>query len=464
LCRPLIAAAVLLFLSFTAAFYFVRVNASGNGFHYYGHIPPGSSPELIVVGFNDDTSVELYDITDPSNPELLNSTTLNKGRAAVIYVYKAHYKPRYFKVVSNKRIGVLLTEITVGSTLYPAITGGFAGKEFVLMSRMPKYGKYTAVYAYEDAKATLYDEKGNKIMEIEIPQGKGVNLDLVPKKPYRLVSTGRLLIISMAEDCITYLVDEQGRLKGKHFGGGGFSPPMGGNEIGVVVIPYEAGEVKIYDNNGKLLASHVFEEAEAELMVPWVVKLGGKPKEFKVVSTGMISVLAGNMDSSGSFGDDAASIVIPADEKVGLYMPSYAYAAIIASESTTIAVGGELRELDEDEHLLIVVDPSILDYLNATESSSDIVVLPVGTNATAVRATRPVTVQVNYLGGWDNWCTYILAVEDAELSLSPPKPGGEIKEVRIVRGGGGIPFEAVIGGVAGAAVVAVVLILRKRKT
>jgi len=447
----------------------ITVSASGcltqpneDSFHYYGHVPPNATPEVIVVGFSDGTHVEMYNITDPQSPELLASVTVNRGHVVVVYTYKRYHRPRYFKVVSNKRIGLLLTETLTGAMVYPSITGGFAGKEFILMSRQPKYGKYTAIYAYEDAKASLYDEKGNKIMDIEIPQGKGVNLNIIARKPYRLVSSGRILVLSMAEDCITYLVDERGRLKGEHFGSGGFSPP-GGNEIAVVVIPYEVGEVKIYDNDGKLLASHEFKEDEVELMIPWIVKLGDKPKEFSIVSTCLISVLVGNMDPDSTFSDDVTSIVVDANELIGLYTPSYAYAVIFAKEPTTIIVGGIVRDLDKDEHLLVVVNPGMLGYLNTTETAKDVVVLAAGPGTVAVKATKPIAIQVNYpFDSWDNWCTYIPAVEDAGIDLGPPEPGGKIKEIKISRGGG-LPLGMIVAGIAIVIIVALLLIFKRMR-
>jgi len=125
---------------------------------YYGYAPLGTTPSptwvfdevidkktivknltgltqvefLDVIGFEDDTHVELWDIV---TGQKTNSTVLRKLEKETFMIKMG----TYFKVVSDKRVGVYLwggaNYYGLGATtFYPALDGGFVGRKFVFLS------------------------------------------------------------------------------------------------------------------------------------------------------------------------------------------------------------------------------------------------------------------------------------------------------------------------------------------
>jgi len=101
------------------------------------YLVPSGMTLLDIVGLEDGTSVEIWDIY---TNERIESVTLDKFEKRHFFMPVG----TFFKIVSTKKIGALLSggeslfepdgrEEPPGgtSTFYPAVTGGFRGKEFI---------------------------------------------------------------------------------------------------------------------------------------------------------------------------------------------------------------------------------------------------------------------------------------------------------------------------------------------
>lgn len=209
----------------------------------YGHVDNGTAI-LDIVGYNDSTHVMLYDISGVE-PRIIESFVVNR-----MQLYNTTLPAKtYFKLVSDKPIYASIkggggysfsADWSGPSVFYPSTDGGFAGKEFIFLADFSLAGAllYTGgpgptIYGVEDADVKIFDADGNIVWQGSVKANQTLNQVKIPnnRKVYRIVSTGRIMFANWgAETYYTYvaLPSPMGGYTGKFFFG---SQDAGGREV-----------------------------------------------------------------------------------------------------------------------------------------------------------------------------------------------------------------------------------------
>lgn len=452
---------IIIFLIFLIIATVVNTYGEEGKYVYYGAIPPLVYADLFIVGFSDNTHVKLLNVSDPSNIKLLKEISINNGELMILYSYTNFNTTNVFKVVSDKRIGVYIGGKEIGMTLYPSKQGGLIGNEFYLINRIPsKYGSYMTVLTYEDSEIKFYDDRGKLLIHATIPQYRFLRLNKIPQKPYRLSSTGRAVVVSGAEDAFAYLVDERGRLIGERFIGGVFSSMS--KDTLVIVIPYEQCTVKIHDLKHNKLAEHTFTQSDVLTGRYWLYRFNRKPLEFLVESNRPITVMAGaaspGENELNNFADDTASLTIPANITFNFLLVDFAF--IFTDKPTMVGVGTSIIKLRENEHIIIgVAGNGFEKYLH--DPYAYIVSVP-RQGIVQLESSQPITLQLYVGRSYDNWGTYIVSLQDSNIDLGPPKPGGKIKE-EIITSKKGFPIEYIVTVLVIVLISIVIIVMKIRR-
>ncbi len=449
-------------LLFTIVFSVVVLAAPGQTpghFTYFLHVPPSSDEcYLYAVGWSDNTKVEVYELTPDGSQKLITTDTVNRMEVKTLVTFKKRESDGWFiKVIASNRLGILLDDRDEAATLYPSVDGFLVGKEFIIYGvkgrvEVNMQGS-TIIYAYEDAKVTLYDSKGGVIKEYKLIQNQSVLLPAIGHpQPCRVVSTGRIMVATWGANSLTALVDAKSRLKGRWFAGFSFL-----DEGYLIVIPYEACKVYVYDESGKLIGSKELTEGDIAVGTPWIFN-SSTPGTLRVVSTGNISVFSGQY----GFGDDFTVVSVPGNFEMAFYLPPTipAYAVVFSDRPVDITIDGyPAFSLSGDDYGILISRKEMAYWFNASREQG--LVRFIGPMVHRIMANGPVVLAIYYYGGWDDWGSYAVALEDAGRELPDPKPSKGVANE-----GGGINLgEIALYGV-GAAIIAImaviVLILVKR--
>ena len=436
----------------------------GQSKDYY--VPSGSAI-LDIVALEDNTEVEIIDIY--ANWKMA-SDVLNKFEKKHFFIPFG----TFFKVVASERVGVLLTgganiyepdgrEEPPGgtSTFYPAVTGGFRGREFIFVAApathpfaysRDRIGYNFYLMALDESDWSLSDsvgqwsqsghlsQRGTRQMVLQSrtfyhayaeTHGGGGN-DVV----FHLKTTGDVMISScggvgdfVAVPAIT------GGYIGKVF----YTPAAltfggTGRTVAFVVIPLEACEVTVYDGNLNTIATHTFSASDVTNRNYWFYSLGEGRFDLIVQSTGNVAFMAGKTDGAASverFGDDITFVGARPNQEVRFYAPTMAI--IFAPEDLTISIdGGASIIMSKDEFRLL-------------ESGVHSVV-----------ADKHVIIEILAVGnGWVGWGSYLIEPLDVDVSFEAP-------ENFLSRGIDYTTYIIIGSVIAVVVIVAVVLIIKRR--
>lgn len=416
-----------------------------------GHRYVGSPPQLTIVGVHDGTSVKMYSLTD-------------KGVIASFIIDRTEFRripltnETYFKVVSDKRVSVLLSGgggfyggIHGSSTFYPSIDGGYVGYEFIFAPINSTNGALH-IFFVEDAHVTVQDAQGNVVEELEATAGatKTTYLRKSPGEAYSLaletytvVSTGRIMLAGLDENSFLYLPCLTGGFVGRHFLGA-----INGETL-IIVVALEDAEVVIYDLSRPNWHIALFGPD---------VKMGLSARDWhnatmsagipmRIDSTGNVSVLI----SQGGFrahirpyippeliGDDVGVVMVRPGQEFGFFVPTEA--VVFAHEASIIEVDGALVSVREDEYLTLAQGVHM------------------------VKATTPITIEI--LGhGWeydvgepklswhyDNYACYLVSYQGFRDNYPSPLGVGGLGEI--------MPYVGI--GIAIPMFLVIVILMRKR--
>ena len=426
-----------------------------NGTIYYPQWLNGSA-YLDIVGVTDDTSVEVYDITE-DEPRLLHETTINRMELKTFTLMAG----TAFKVVSDMFVAVTLNGGTGswywagGHLFYPSTDGGFAGKEFIFMAlpsseppEMPrKSGDRHAIHAIDDAEVSLYDDKGNLVKTYSVKANRTSLIDLSRRTVSRVVSTGRIMVATWDWSGYTVLPNAFGGFKGKRF----LTEPdaIDAETAAVAIIAQEKPcKVTIYDtDSGAILVEEDLAAYELLNVNKDVVDLIAK--SLLIMATEEVLAFTASATDTGlitDFGDDITFLGLEPG-------PSTVY----------IVTKGYLFAPEGDTEVWIGPIPQIVKKGTYTELPSGLVKLR--TNATTILellALHTFTVWaeppniVIQGDGLDDWATYLVPTQTVSITYPPAVGGGE----------GGL--ELPIAEIAGAVILVVIVIAvwrpwRKRK-
>jgi len=409
--------------------------------------------ELNIIGVEDQTRVEVYNLTDKSltasfTVNRMQLRTLTLGSPATGVTPPPEVEGSFVKVVSDKLVSVLLTGggYNEMSAYYPSTDGGYAGKEFIFK---PVNGTWepqiyvwefetSVVWGVENAHVTVYDAAGAKVTELDVAANAYRMIKLRPDSVYRLVSTGRVMVAGVSRESFMYAPSATGGFIGKTFygflGGVGGGDKWIGTRQSFIVIALENCEVNVYNLNRPgwqialqgpdikktLRAGEYWFDTTFLLQAP-----------TRIDSTGKIIVIygAGGYGWGVSFaqpvtipeylGDDVKQIVVRAGEEFKFYAPTSA--VVFSHEDADVMIDGSALTMDADDYQVILGGMH------------------------TVQATGPLTVEVlsdaNFfvtgIGSWDfqrrldSWATYLISTRFLEVTYQAPPTAGSITELLI---------------------------------
>jgi len=435
---------------------------------YYGYVPPTSlslfpsdhnrsvevytdlasinmstwqPPRIDIIGINDTTHVEIYNLTDKT---LMESLVVNRMQLHSLVLPNE----TYFKVVSDKIVAVGLSgggrpkwsnTLSGGFVVfYPSTDGGFSGREFIFKA-MPSSWEPTIyvverdvyhVFGVETSHVTIYDAHQDRVGEVDVQANSFKSVPLTSGEVYRVTSTGRILIEGAAMETFKYLPSLTGGFVGQHFEGTVQNVAASGNFVSMMVIAQEESEVSIYDmSKPSWLISLSGPDLKKRLAAgeSWFISstLAGKP--VRIESTGDVTVLMGrggwywgtpgqlNITLPYNLGDDISFIGATPGQTLSFYAPTEAI--IFATQDVSITIDGVPTMMKKDER------QNIFSGQHTVSANATVIVEILGSANIWSAAHQRI--------GFDNWGTYIMPSQGLRVSYAPPPPIGGLGELVI---------------------------------
>ena len=423
---------------------------------------PSGMTLLDVVGLEDGTSVEVWDIYAKQK---IDSATIDR------FEKKLFYMPigTFFKIVASKRIAALLNggasifepdgreELPGGtSTFYPAVTGGFRGREFIFNAAPPTHpfaysadriGHNFYLIALEETDWSLSDsvniwstsghlaQRATRTMLLQsrlFHQGThgGAGNDVVF---HLTTSSDAEVLCSALGDFVAVPAVTGGYVARLFYAPVSVTFQDVGRTAAFIVVPLEEGQVTIYDGNLNTMATHTFTETDVSDMDYWYYDLGIGRYSLIAESTGDIAFMVGQTMGTAEIdylGDDIAFIGSRPNQEIRFYAPTMA--VIFAPETLTINIdGGAPIQMAEDDFRLL------------------------DSGVHSLSADKHVVVEVLAAGaGWNNWGSYLIEPSDVDVSFEAPEDfTAKAVDYTIY----------IAGGVVAVAVVVVLFMLRRRR-
>ena len=434
---------------------------------------------LSIVGINDSTQVEVYDLT---SMELLASKTIDRMELWTVQLGSRETgetvpeaEEAYIKVVSDKIVAVHLGGgpgrafqgggggglIVFGSyVFYPSTDSGFASREFIFMATETTwkpdmyFGEHDVyhIFGVEDCHVTVFNADGVEVTELDVVAGSFNKISLSAGYVYRVSSTGRILICGISDECFKYLPSLTGGFVGKHFLGTVLGQTQEQGRESILVVAHEDAEVSVLDTTrpGWLIALQG-PDLKKSLVAGeyWFdsTMRGGIP--VRIDSTGRISVLMGkgvgggwSAETNTSFienlGDDVSIAGVRAGETFGFFAPTSAI--VFATQDSTVEIDDMPVAMQQDEYY------SLLPGQHTVRGNAPIVVEILG-EGTASPAASGTT--------WCSWGGYLVSSQGSEVTYPEPPPIGGFGEL--------ITYIAVGVAVPIVIIIAAILIRKKRK-
>jgi hypothetical protein len=423
---------------------------------------PANVAILDVAGIKDNTKVEIWDVYAD---QLIASATINRLEKKHFYIPSG----TFFKLASSERVAAFLgggsalnepdgREEPPGgtSTFYPSTTGGFRGREFIFVAApathpfaysKDRIGYNFYLFALKDTDWSLADaagiwstsgqltQRGTRTLLLQsrlFHQGThgGAGSDTV----FHLTTANDAEVSSCAIGDFVAVPALTGGYVGKLF----YAPEAvtfeDGRSAAFIVVPLQAGEVKVYDGDLNTIATHSFTDSDVETRRYWYYNLGVGRFNFIVESTGDICFMVGQTEGSAEIeflGDDITFVGARPNQEVRFYAPTMA--VLFAPEDSTVTIdGGAPLQMKADSFRLL-------------ESGVHSVV-----------ADKHVVVELLASGvGWNGWGSYLIEPADVDVSFEAPE-GLLSKPVNMI----------LYGGIAAVVVVVVALaavLMRRRK-
>jgi len=410
----------------------------------YGHVDNGTC-YLDIIGYNDSTTVKIFDVTKPT-PVLLESFTINR-----MELHNTTIPAKtYFKVVSDKPVAVMAGGgNTYGSgfnLFYPSTDGGYAGKEFIFMAiedrgRTERPAPGTTIHAIEDAHVKIYDDEGKLVFEKTVKANTTRTLRLVSRKVYRAISTGRILLGVWSQHTVKAVPSPMGGFKGTYFFVIQDANTHGAPQWSAMFIinqekPSHVKIIKI--GTGAVLTEKDLNPRELWFVTSHDVDFMTVP--VMVTSTNNIILISGNVYSMSpipvNMWNDVTVIGIRPNDPTTIYVISSAVA--FSPEATAkVTVGGISTTIPKGRFL------ELPGGLITITSNATLIVEIISMPTTTFPSTgEPQTIEVLAL---DSWGTYLPTAEGVKLTY--PKP--------VVKEEGGMDM-LLYGAAAAVAVIVVV--------
>jgi len=436
---------------------------------------------LDIIGINDSTRVEVYNLTDRS---LMASKTINRMGLWTLYLGTSAQgtsppsgQDVYFKVVSDKLVSVLLQggrtnfygttmatwyEDEGFSAIYPSTDGGFFGKEFIFMTTNACWSpviyvlekELYHVFGIENAHVTFYDASGAVAATLDVSANSFGTVHLRTQSVYRAVSTGRIMLAGLNMGSFMYLPSLTGGFEGRSFiGTMPGSIYVAAREF-VVAEALEDADVRLFDlRRPGMMIALTGPDVRKSLRAGehWVNSTMKTETPLRIESSGNITVLFGRGGIWAyigypvePLGDDITFLGARAGETLSFYVPTQG--VIFAPQDMTIEIDGVATTMRTDDHY------TLLSGVHTIRSTAPTIVEVLGWGSDTTTEGGRTAFSRTKRGTFDNYGSYLLTVQSLELTYPPPAPIGGIAEL--------IP---IIGGVAAVVVIIVALLVVRRR-
>jgi len=210
-----------------------------------------------VIAYTDETEVSVYML--PSN-QLVEDETINEMEKLFVRLANG----TFFKVHASKPVAVEFLGGNVGgkeldpdmnqaaliNSLYPAVDGGYVGREFVFIAAQGLTGLQYRILALEESEVTVYKEDGSTLTSFTLEANEYRSLSLSAFKAYRVASTGNIMVQSFGRGRSMYVPSVEGMYSGTRF----YTISLPGTDTwdptvayGFQIIAAEEAKVTIYD-------------------------------------------------------------------------------------------------------------------------------------------------------------------------------------------------------------------------
>jgi hypothetical protein len=421
---------------------------------YYGYVPPStnipavdeviggakinytvpsSTAILDVVGLIDGTNIEIWNIYVNQR---LYSAMLNKLEKKFFFIPVG----TFFKIIASKRIAALLsggsilydpdgfwlstTRLRGGtSTFYPAVTGGFRGREFIFNAAPATHpwgysadhiGYNFYIVGLEETDWALVDAvqissksghlsqygTATMLLQSRFFHGGthgGFGNDVV----FHLTTTSDVEVSCCAIGDFVAVPAITGGYIGRLFYAPlavTFDDP--GRTAAFIAIPLKEGQLKVYDRSLNQIASHSFTTSDVDERNYWYYELGTGRYTLFAESTGDIAFMVGQTEGTADIshmGDDITFVGSRPAQEIRFYAPTMA--VVFAPEALTATIdGGAPVQMAKDDFRLL-------------ESGVH-----------AISADKHVIVEVLAGGsGWNGWGSCLIEPADADVSFEVPQ-------------------------------------------
>jgi hypothetical protein len=466
----------------------VQEMIKGKVVDYY--VPSGSAV-LDIVGIEDGT---YFEITNIYTGEVIAADTVDKFEKKHFFIPFG----TFFKITSTKRIGALLTGgaqiyepdgrplafrlqgITGGeppggtSLFYPAVTGGFRGREFIFVAAPPThpFGYSKDLMGYNFYLVAL--EEADWMLKDSIDSWSQSG-HIAPRSNKQLMIQSRCFYASYAQthggggSDVVFHVETTGDVIVACSGGiddffavpavtGGFvgkifvtpltlSAEQEGRTAAFVVLPLEACEVKVYNKDLGLIASRSFTTDDVSKKSYWYYSLGRGRFDLIVESTGNICFMAGKTKGGADMeclGDDITFMGAGPNQEIRFYAP--ATAILFAPEDLSVSIdGGAPIKMSKDEFRLIESG------VHSVKADKHIIVEILATGGGPA-------LWVDFdVSGWTGWGSYLIEQLDVDKTFEIPE--------KLLKGAAGADYTnyIIIAGIAAIVVAAAVITIKMRR-
>ncbi|MEM2960409.1 MAG: hypothetical protein QXU67_02255, partial [Candidatus Bathyarchaeia archaeon] len=420
----------------------------GNYTKNYGYVDNGTC-YLDIIGYNDSTKVEVFDISG-IEPILLESFTVNR-----MQLYNTTIPSKtFFKVVSDKPIAVMVGgggAYGSGFNLfYPSTDGGYAGYEFIFMAiynrgRTERAAPGFTIHALEKAKVTVYDSKGNVVWEREMDANTTRQVSLLHRYVYRVVSTGRIILGTWSQFTVKSVPAPLGGYKGTYFFVRQDAHVHGEPQWSALLIinQEKPSKVRIIDmSNGQTMIEKDLAARSYWFLTSKEVDIVNK--QIMVASTNDVIVLSGNVYSMNpivtNMYADVTMVGIRPNDPTTLYVISRAI-AFSPTASARVTVGASSITIPKGRY--VELPKGLITVISNTTLIVELISMP---TTTFPSTGDPRPLQVVAL---PQWGTYLLTAGSVELTYPKPKTvaGFDIM---------------LVGAIAAVAIVVVAVLIWKR--
>jgi len=348
---------------------------------YYGHVPSDiwffeeivvgqdvtgynigavrTSAPLFVIGSQDATNVRVYALPEKA---VLAGFTVNRLEKKVVDLPNG----TFFKVVADKPATVEFLGSSSGdqsgTTFFTSTTGGYVGREFILMGVQPRVagtestgGLVYRVYALEDSEVTVTDAEGRQVASFKLSANKAWGLALAPLTVYHIASSGYIMVQSFflgwgwTPSGTAYYPSAEGGFVGTVFYGSGFDPLARVETWGTFQPPeffatsLEGSKLTVVDiENAR---KHKDAEIAASSVLTEHIKVGHMGIEADKPMMLMLRFIG--MSYTGLAAGQSAYVYIPTD---GVFTGE---AYLFAYKETTVTVDDVQSRLRGDEYLAL---------------------------------------------------------------------------------------------------------------